>query len=112
MIVVLKLLACWIPLGVLTYVALTWHSRADAKAQAAILELLAGDEAWWYGLALVRASRGALKRGTVYVHLGRLEEAGLVLSCIEAEYPPPAVGIRRRLYRISLLGRQRLEGGT
>ena len=31
-----------------------------------------------YGLELVTESEGALKRGTVYVTLGRLEEKGYV----------------------------------
>jgi DNA-binding PadR family transcriptional regulator len=105
---VLKLLIVWAPLGLLVFLFLSWHpARAQSKAEAALLELLSNED-WWYGLELVRASRGAIKRGTVYVYLGRLEEAGLVLSCLEVE-TPAHVGIPRRLFRISKLGLQRLE---
>ena len=46
---------------------------------------------------------GALKRGTVYVTLGRLEAKGL----IESEQEAPrlgAIGLPRRIYRITGLG--------
>lgn len=51
-----------------------------------------------YGLELVAASRGALKRGGVYVTLGRMEEKGMVKS-IKGEngrrhYRPTALGER------------------
>jgi len=39
-----------------------------------VLELLRHQEL--YGLQFVAASRGRLKRGTVYVTLGRMEEKG------------------------------------
>lgn len=61
-----------------------------------ILELLsAGDEL--YGLQMVERSRGRLKRGTVYVTLGRMETKGLVRSRAE-EAPDGAGGLPRRLY--------------
>ena len=43
-----------------------------------VLELLRHQEL--YGLQLVAASRGRLKRGTVYVTLGRMEEKGYITS--------------------------------
>ena len=51
-----------------------------------------------YGLQLVEDSKGRLKRGTVYVTLGRMEEKGLIESELE---PSPAGhgGLPRRLYR-------------
>ena len=61
-----------------------------------ILELLGDGER--YGLALVEASAGALKRGTVYVTLSRMEAQGLVTSWHE-EAPPHQGGLPRRLYR-------------
>ena len=62
-----------------------------------ILELLlAGDE--MYGLELVDASRRRLKRGTVYVTLGRMQEKGYLESRQEP-LPPGAIGLPRRLYR-------------
>jgi PadR family transcriptional regulator len=72
--------------------------------EALILELLAdaGDR---YGLELVEASDGLLKRGTVYVTLGRMEDKGYVTSAQE-ERVPGAIGLPRRLYRLTPLGRR------
>ena len=61
-----------------------------------ILELLTDEE--MFGLQLVDRSGGALKRGTVYVTLGRMEEKGYVTSRPE-ESPEGAGGLPRRLYR-------------
>ena len=58
-----------------------------------------------YGLELVGASRGRLKRGTVYVTLGRMEDKGLVASRVE-EAPAHAGGLPRRLYTPTVLGRR------
>lgn len=55
-----------------------------------------------YGLELVEASNGALKRGTVYVTLARMENAGLLRS-ITGELPAPG-GLPRRRYQISAEG--------
>jgi DNA-binding PadR family transcriptional regulator len=38
-----------------------------------------------YGLKLIKASDERLKRGTVYVTLGRMEEKGFVRSRIDQE---------------------------
>lgn len=72
-----------------------------------IVELLLRDTEL-YGLQLVAASRGRLKRGTVYVTLGRMEDKGFVTSREEA---PPAAegGLPRRLYRATALGRHVYE---
>jgi PadR family transcriptional regulator, regulatory protein PadR len=72
--------------------------------EAMILELLAdaGDR---YGLELVEASEGRLKRGTVYVTLGRMEDKGYVTS-VQEERAPGAIGLPRRLYRLTPLGRR------
>ena len=61
-----------------------------------ILELLSGDE--MFGLQLVEESNGALKRGTVYVTLGRMQDKGYVESWTEPS-SPEAIGLPRRLYR-------------
>jgi len=66
-----------------------------------ILELLTNSE--MYGLQLVKASGGRLKRGTVYVTLGRMEEKGYVESRPEARHVG-AIGLPRRLYRPTGLG--------
>lgn len=56
-----------------------------------------------YGLQLVKDSDGKLKRGTVYVTLGRMEDKGLVESR-EEESTPDYIGIPRRLYKVTGLG--------
>jgi len=71
-----------------------------------ILELLA-DGAEMYGLQLVTASRRRLKRGTVYVTLGRMEDKGYIASRQE-DAPPEAGGLPRRLYQVTPLGRRLL----
>lgn len=64
------------------------------------------DEA--YGLELVSASRGRLKRGMVYVTLGRMEEKQYITSRL-VDAPPEAGGLPRRIYKATALGRQVLE---
>ena len=56
-----------------------------------------------YGLELVGASRKRLKRGTVYVTLGRMEDKGFIESRLD-ETLPPGGGLPRRLYRPTALG--------
>jgi DNA-binding PadR family transcriptional regulator len=53
-----------------------------------------------YGLELVKASKGKLTRGGIYVTLGRMEEKGLVRSA-------PSDG-GRRLYEPTALGERAL----
>jgi DNA-binding PadR family transcriptional regulator len=53
-----------------------------------------------YGLDLVKNSRNKLKRGGIYVTLGRMEEKGLVTSA--------AGEGGRRLYRPTALGERAL----
>ena len=61
-----------------------------------ILELLL-EHGQLFGLALVTASGGRLKRGTVYVTLGRMEEKGYLDSRQEPQNEG-AIGLPRRLY--------------
>ena len=75
--------------------------RLSAK-ESLILDLLARDGES-YGLQLVAASKGRLKRGTVYVTLGRMEEKGYVTSRAE-EAPDGAGGLPRRLYEVTPYG--------
>ena len=56
-----------------------------------------------YGLELVAMSRRRLKRGTVYVTLGRMEDKGYVRSRLD-DAPPPGGGLPRRLYQPTALG--------
>lgn len=67
-----------------------------------ILDLLIA-EGPLFGLQLVERSGGALKRGTVYVTLGRMEAKGFVTSEQEV-MPEGAIGLPRRLYRPTPLG--------
>jgi PadR family transcriptional regulator len=60
-----------------------------------------------YGLELVTESAGALKRGTVYVTLGRMEDKGYVTSRAEEDTPAQG-GLPRRLYRATPYGRELL----
>jgi len=62
-----------------------------------IVELLASHEEL-FGLQMVELSSGRLKRGTVYVTLGRMHEKGYLESRQEA-LPDGAIGLPRRLYR-------------
>jgi PadR family transcriptional regulator, regulatory protein PadR len=78
--------------------------------ESLILELLAGAREM-YGLELVAASGGALKRGTVYVTLGRMEDKGYITSRLE-DAPPAAGGLPRRLYVPTPLGREILHAWT
>lgn len=56
-----------------------------------------------YGLDLVERSEGQLKKGSIYVTLGRMEDKGFISSRKE-ELRPGARGLPRRLYRITALG--------
>jgi hypothetical protein len=81
----------YMPLFGLWWVALGyWQERARVRERC-ILDLLS--EGPMYGLDLVKKSNGLLKRGTVYVLLGRMHDRGLV----EAELDS---GSRRR-YRLA-----------
>jgi len=75
-----------------------------------ILEMLTSAEPM-FGLQMVEQSGGALKRGTVYVTLGRMEAKGLVESEQEL-LAPGAIGLPRRLYRPTALGERMLRAWT
>jgi PadR family transcriptional regulator, regulatory protein PadR len=77
-----------------------------STTEALILALLRGNE--MYGLQLVQASSGALKRGTVYVTLGRMHEKGFVESRPEVRRAGTS-GLPRRLYRPTGLGLRVLD---
>lgn len=72
-----------------------------------ILDLLVADGPM-FGLQLVALSNGSLKRGTVYVTLGRMEAKGFVTSEQEA-MPEGAIGLPRRIYRPTALGERILQ---
>src|ERR671919_67123 len=80
------------------------------RKERLILELLVSGGPM-YGLQLVEQSDGALKRGTVYVTLGRMEAKGFVESEQE-DMPPGAIGLPRRIYRPTALGVRMLRAWT
>jgi PadR family transcriptional regulator PadR len=80
------------------------------RKERAILELLASGGPM-FGLQLVERSDGTLKRGTVYVTLGRLEAKGLIQSEQEP-LPAGGIGLPRRIYRVTTLGDRVLRAWT
>lgn len=70
-------------------------------AESLLLDLLEHRER--FGLELVDASGGKVKRGSVYVTLARMEAKGFVESRQE-ERTPGAIGLPRRLYRATPYG--------
>src|ERR1051325_6366579 len=76
-----------------------------SRKELLILELLLENKRELYGLEMVEASNGALKRGTIYVTLQRMQEKGLVDSKPEPR-TAPEIGIPRRLYSVSGYGQR------
>jgi PadR family transcriptional regulator PadR len=72
-----------------------------SSTESLVLDLLELSER--YGLELVDASGGRLKRGSIYVTLGRMEAKGFVASRQE-DRAPGAIGLPRRLYRPTAYG--------
>ena len=64
-----------------------------------------------YGLEMVNVSGGHLKRGTVYVTLGRMEDKGYIKSELEQRRPGSA-GLPRRLYCPTSFGLRVMEAWT
>jgi len=69
--------------------------------ESLLLDLLEDRER--FGLELVERSGGAVKRGSVYVLLARMEAKGFVESWQE-ERAPGAIGLPRRMYRATAYG--------
>jgi PadR family transcriptional regulator len=76
------------------------------ETELLVLRLLREAPAGLYGLQLVGNSGGKLKRGTVYVTLGRLEEKGFVEPHTKAQ--SGHAGLPRPVYRITGLGQRAL----
>ena len=81
---------------------MTGHSPRISRTEHAILERLVSDGEL-FGLQLVERSHGVLKRGTVYVTLGRMQEKGFLESRTEP-LVSGAIGLPRRLYRPTAYG--------
>jgi PadR family transcriptional regulator, regulatory protein PadR len=72
-----------------------------SATESLVLDLLESSER--FGLELVEASGGRVKRGSVYVTLGRMEAKGFVESRVQ-ERPAGAAGLPRRLYKATAYG--------
>lgn len=73
-----------------------------SRTELLILEMLI-NKGEMYGLEMVEASEGLLKRGSIYVVLQRLSDKGFTESREEPrDYPE--IGIPRRKYRANGLG--------
>ena len=72
-----------------------------SSVETTILNLLV-DRGEMYGLEIVESSGGVVKRGTVYVTLGRMADKGLVASrAVKLEHER---GLPRRLFTVTGLG--------
>ncbi len=74
-----------------------------SRKEYLILEMLIESIRELYGLEMVEASGGNLKRGTIYVTLQRMQEKGLIDSKPEPR-TAPEIGIPRRLYSVTGYG--------
>ena len=72
-----------------------------STTESLIIDLLHDGER--YGLELIEASNRRLKRGTIYVTLARMETKGFIVSKQE-ERRPAAIGLPRRMYRVTPYG--------
>lgn len=77
------------------------------QKEALILDLLVSDGEM-YGLQLVATSKRRLKRGTVYVTLGRMEDKGFISSRLESA-PAEEGGLPRRIYEPTAFGKRVLS---
>ena len=70
-----------------------------------ILKMLINNSGEMFGLEMVDHSGGRLKRGTIYVTLGRMEDKGFIESRKEKQREGER-GLPRRLYKPSALGQR------
>lgn len=78
-------------------------SPFPSSKELIVLELLRDQPRGLYGLELVDASGGRIKRGSIYVTLGRMVDKGFVSQHVmETERAQP--GLPRPVYRITALG--------
>lgn len=83
-----------------------WPTTNRQAKEATVLGLLSKGRDL-YGLEMIRASHGALKRHSIYVLLGNMEKAGLIEG--REVHDRATSGLPRRLYRITQMGTERLE---
>lgn len=100
----------------LTLSKLALMSRTDhplptlSAKERIVLDLLAV-EGQMYGLQLVTQSGGRLKRGTVYVTLGRMQQKGLIDADAEKLSDDSGL-VPRRMYRATPFGLRVLQAWT
>jgi DNA-binding PadR family transcriptional regulator len=68
-----------------------------------VMRLLQDEAGGMYGLEIVDASKGAVKRGSVYVLLGRLQDKGYV-KVSHPKSAPDHPGLPRPIYRLTADG--------
>jgi DNA-binding PadR family transcriptional regulator len=78
-----------------------------SEKETEILRLLVGGREI-YALKMVLESGGKLKRGTIYTTLQRMDQDKGLVTSRQEDRTPDAVGIPRRLYRITGLGERTL----
>jgi DNA-binding PadR family transcriptional regulator len=71
----------------------------STRTELLILGLLKNTPSGMYGLTLVKAAKGKLKRGTIYIALGRLEEKGFIRA-VEDRHPGHS-GLPRSQYKLT-----------
>lgn len=76
-----------------------------SPTETQILKMLTQQPRAMYGLELVKVSGGRLKRGTIYVTLGRMEDKGYIESRKEDPWPGTR-GMPRRMYRLTGYGQR------
>lgn len=92
---------------IIPQITLKGGNAMSDESKRVILEILSGERKWWYGLDLIKTSKGRLGRGTLYVYLNELIDDQLVESRFEtdeefsSQFPEQA---RRSLYRITRRG--------
>lgn len=92
-----------VAVGSVTESAVEIVLRQNRARRRFVLDALAV-RGWMHGLDLVEASSGLLRRGTVYVLLDRLEDAGLVVSWVDSAGEMSG----QRVYAITSAGRTAL----
>ena len=85
--------------------------KRPTKIEFEILRLLASEPEGLYGLQLVELSENRVKRGSVYVYLGRLKGSKLVIAKSEPA-PEGYGGLPRPIYKITGLGQRVLDAET
>jgi PadR family transcriptional regulator PadR len=79
--------------------------KLPSRNEVEVLQLLAGGRQL-YGLELIKRSGGTLKRNSIYVVLGRMEDQGYIKGReVKVKGTP---GLPRRLYKVTGLGQQAL----